>query len=220
MKMADISARKLYICYLAATDALQQCGSYDAALCLVHASCSCDHSFGTRHGNASIVTFFEQADVVGNSEAGKSAPDELGQARLVVNATSQSQISSTPILGGDAPPGASLVACHGAHTCSTGCPCKSHMLSRSPEHAGLAVRGMVCMAAVPRRRPTVDEYKGAVPPPNELERMEAFNAIGLTNAPQNPLTGRIAHVLAKLLQVNQPAISHPSLSCVLRASEA
>ena len=67
-------------------------------------------------------------------------------------------------------------------------------------------------AAVPRRRPTVDEYKGAVPPHNEAERMEAFNAIGLANAPQNPSTARIAHVLAKLLEVRQDA----KLSCIAR----
>jgi len=55
--------------------------------------------------------------------------------------------------------------------------------------------------AGPRRRPTVDHYKGAVPPHNETERMEAFTGIGLSNAPHNPLTARLAHVLAKLLQV-------------------
>ena len=60
---------------------------------------------------------------------------------------------------------------------------------------------VVPCAAVPRRRPPVAEYKGAVPPHNEVERMEAFNAIGLANAPQNPSTARIAHVLAKLLEV-------------------
>lgn len=57
------------------------------------------------------------------------------------------------------------------------------------------------LSAGPRRRPTVDHYKGAVPPHNETERMEAFTGIGLDNAPHNPLTARLAHVLAKLLQV-------------------
>ena len=60
---------------------------------------------------------------------------------------------------------------------------------------------VVPCAAVPRRRPPVAEYKGAVPPPTEVARIEAFIAIGLANSPQNPSTARIAHVLAKLLEV-------------------
>ena len=53
----------------------------------------------------------------------------------------------------------------------------------------------------------MDKYKGAVPPHNETERMEAFTGIGLNDAPHNPLTARLAHVLAKLLQVC-PTIVH------------
>lgn len=48
----------------------------------------------------------------------------------------------------------------------------------------------------------MDVYKGAVFPPNEAERMETFNAIGLGSAPQDPTTARLCHVLSKLLQVH------------------
>ena len=48
----------------------------------------------------------------------------------------------------------------------------------------------------------MDHYKGAVFPPNEAERMETFNAIGLGNAPHDPTTARLCHVLSKLLQVS------------------
>ena len=52
----------------------------------------------------------------------------------------------------------------------------------------------------------MDFYKGAVPPLNETERMEAFNNLDLNNAPHNPLTARLAYVLAKLLQVSSSAV--------------
>ncbi len=53
----------------------------------------------------------------------------------------------------------------------------------------------------------MDHYKGAVPPPNESERMEAFNSIGLANAPHDPTTARLAYVLAKLLQVGSQTLN-------------
>lgn len=54
----------------------------------------------------------------------------------------------------------------------------------------------------------MDVYKGAVFPPNEAERMETFNAIGLGSAPHDPTTARICHVLSKLLQVYLGFILH------------
>lgn len=44
-------------------------------------------------------------------------------------------------------------------------------------------------------------YKGAVFPPNEADRMETFNAIGMGGAPHDPMTARLCYVLSKLLQV-------------------
>ncbi|DBA81747.1 hypothetical protein WJX77_001163 [Trebouxia sp. C0004] len=114
-----------------------------------------------RHG-AKGANPIQQEAPQNTVQAEKSWTDTPGvppPVRLEVNATSQSQNSSNPILG-DGPT------------------------------SGL------------RRRPTVDHYKGAVPPHNETERMEAFTGIGLKNAPHNPLTARLAHVLAKLLQVS------------------
>lgn len=61
----------------------------------------------------------------------------------------------------------------------------------------------------------MDVYKGAVFPPNEAERMEAFSAIGLGTAPHDPTTARLCHLLSKLLQVHPGPTSPmlPALSC-------
>lgn len=48
----------------------------------------------------------------------------------------------------------------------------------------------------------MDVYKGAVFPPNEADRMETFNAIGMGSAPHDPMTARLCYVLSKLLQVH------------------
>lgn len=53
----------------------------------------------------------------------------------------------------------------------------------------------------------MDVYKGAVFPPNEADRMEAFNAIGLGTAPHDPTTARLCHLLSKLLQVHSGTTS-------------
>ena len=56
----------------------------------------------------------------------------------------------------------------------------------------------------------MDVYKGAVFPPNEADRMEAFSAIGLGTAPHDPMTARLCHLLSKLLQVHPGTI----ISCL------
>ena len=175
--------------------------------------------------------------------------------RLVVNSTSNSQISSNPILGPEAVPGIVLSCCHYVtYPCLSLLQCKCHAPTQTSQQLSCLLATLtrsllatlyslemssyhrsccqlscklrkvsqwvllsgaslskLCCGAAPRRRPTVDHFKGAVLPPNEAERMEAFNAIGLGNAPHDPTTARLCHVLSKLLQVSIPVhafVSH------------
>ncbi|KAL3152207.1 hypothetical protein ABBQ32_001294 [Trebouxia sp. C0010 RCD-2024] len=115
-------------------------------------------SSSTHRHVANPIEQVETKAVAQDAKSSTEIPGVPPPVRLVVNATSPSQVSSTPILGNEA-------------------------------------------ASGPRRRPTVDVYKGAVFPPNETERMEAFSAIGLGTAPHDPTTARLCHLLSKLLQV-------------------